>query len=145
MIKFSLRGVDVFKNRIDKANLQLESILFNTLENEANYVENMSKLNAPYKSGALRGSQYRKLDRGKNMRSHKIGFTKLHSVYQEFGTGDKFRLNSEYQEFSSFAGQFKVGKPRLAVRPNRYFIHYFIISRKRLSRETSKIFKRLLR
>ena len=145
MIKFSFNGINILKNRIDKANTQLESILFNVLENEASYIETMSNLNVPYKTGALRGSQYRKLEKSRNMRAHKIGFYKTYGVYQEFGTGKKFKLNSEYQEFGGFASQFKVGTPKVPVRPNRYFLHYFVVSRKRLSRETSKIFKRLLR
>ena len=130
MIKFSFKGINILKNRIDKANTQLESILFNVLENEASYIETMSKLNVPYKTGALRGSQYRKLEKARNMRAHKIGFYKTYGVYQEFG---------------GFASQFKVGTPKVPVRPNRYFLHYFVLSRKRLSRDTSKIFKRLLR
>ena len=145
MINFSFKGINVLQNRIEKANSSLESILYNVLENEANYIETMSKLNAPHKTGALRGSQYKKLERGSNWRSHKIGFYKNYGAYQEFGTGKLFRLNSEYQEFGGFASQFKKGTPRLPVRANRYFLHYFVVSRKRLSRETSKIFKRLLR
>jgi hypothetical protein len=145
VIKLSFKGIGVLKNRIDKANTQLESILYNVLENEANYIEIMSKLNAPHKTGALRGSQYKTPERSKNKRAYKIGFRKLYGVYQEFGTGNKFKLNSEYQEFGGYASQFKIGTPRLPVRANRYFLHYFVVSRKRLSRETNKIFKRLLR
>ena len=145
MINFSFKGIGVLQNRIDKANNQLESILFNILENESKYIETMSKLNAPHKTGALRASQYRTIESGKNKRIHKIGFRKLYGVYQEFGTGNKFKLNSEYQEFDGYASQFKIGTPRLPVRANRYFLHYFVLSRKRMSRETSKIFKRLLR
>ena len=145
MINFSFKGINVLQNRIDKANISLESILYNVLDNEANYIETMSKLNAPHKTGALRNSQYKKTEKGFNSRSHKIGFRKLYGVYQEFGTGKLFKLNSEYQEFGGFASQFKKGTPRLPVRANRYFLHYFIVSRKRLSRESSKIFKKLLR
>lgn len=148
MIKFSFTGSKILQNRIDKANAQLESIILGAVEHEANYIETMSKLNAPYEFGKLTNSQYKKPEIGKNKRAYKIGFGAKYAPFQEFGTLKRFKLNAEYQEFSDFASKFKVYGPtinRKGVKPQRYFIHYFIISRKRLSRETSKIFKRLLR
>lgn len=146
MIKLTFKGLKVLQNKIERSKIRLESVLYNSVENEANYIQLMSSLNAPYKTGELRGSQYKRLeDRANNKRVYKIGFKKTYAVYQEFGTGKKFRLNKEYSEFADLALPFKRGTPIISVSPQRYFLHYYVLSRRRLNREASKNVKRLFK
>jgi hypothetical protein len=146
VIKLTFKGLKVLQNKIERSKIRLESVLYNTVENEANYIQLMSSLNAPYRSGELRRSQYKNLEeRNNNKRVYKIGFKKTYAVYQEFGTGKKFRLNKEYSEFADLALPFKKGTPIISVSPQRYFLHYFVLSRRRLNRETSKNIKRIFK
>jgi hypothetical protein len=146
VLKLNFAGLKVLQNKIERSKIRLESILYNTVENEADYIELMSALNAPYKTGDLRGSQYKNLvERTNNKRVYKIGFKKTYAVYQEFGTGKRFRLNKEYSEFSDLAIKFKKGTPIISVSPQRYFLHYYVLSRRRLNRETSKHIKRIFK
>lgn len=145
MIKITFDSLKVLQNKINRAKNKIDSKVYSDLQQEADYIEAMSKSNAPYDTGELSRSQFRE-ERLKNGKSIiKIGFTAEYAPFQEFGTGKKFRLNAEYSEFLDFALKFKRGTPILSVKPRRYFLHYYIISRRKLNRKTSTMMKNIFK
>lgn len=145
MIKITFAGLKVLQNKIDRAKSRLENQVNENVLKEADFIEMRSRSSAPVDTGELKGSQYRNNLGSKRSPNIKIGFSAGHSPYQEFGTGNKFRLNAEYSEFSDFALKFKRGNPRMPVKPRRYFLHYYIIARRSLNRRTSTLMKNLLK
>lgn len=150
MIKITFAGLKVLQNKIDRAKSRLENQVNENVLKEADFIEMRSRSSAPVDTGELKGSQYRNNLGSKRSPNIKIGFRAGHSPYQEFGTGapnqgGHFRLNAEYTEFADLALLFKRGKPRMPVRPRRYFLHYYIIARRSLNRRTSTLMKNLLK
>lgn len=146
MIKLTFAGLKVLQNKIERAKGRLDSQLQENVLKEADYIEMRSRSSAPIDTGELKQSQYRYNEGSNKNPKIKIGFRAGHSPFQEFGTGKRFRLNAEYTEFGNFAFQFKrSGIARPSVRPRRYFLHYYIIARRSLSRKTSTMMKNLLK
>jgi hypothetical protein len=145
VIKLTFKGLKVLQNKIERAKSRLEIQVSENLQKEADYIEIRSRSNAPLDTGYLKSSQYRNNEGSRLNKKIKIGFRAGYSPYQEFGTGSRFRLNAEYSEFSDFALQFKRGKPRISVRPRRYFLHHYIVARRSLNRKTSTLMKNLLK
>lgn len=146
MIKLTFAGLKVFQNKLNRAQERIDKKIYENVQKEADYIENKSRSNAPVDTGELRRSQYRE-ERLKNKNLIiKIGFRAHYAPFQEFGTGKKFRLNAEYSEFANLALKFKRdGVARPPVRPRRYFLHHYIVSRRKLNRTTSTLMKNILK
>jgi HK97 gp10 family phage protein len=145
VIKLTFVGLKVLQNKINRAQTKIDSKIYDNVQKEADYIEMRSRSSAPVDTGELRRSQYRE-ERLKNRHLIvKIGFKAEYAPFQEFGTGKQFRLNAEYGEFSDLALKFKRGTPRLSVRPRRYFLHHYIVARRKLNRTTSTLMKNLLK
>lgn len=139
-------GLKVLQNKVERAKGRLGKDIIGYLDQEATYIQSRSVSNAPVDTGYLKSSQYKIVSVTRSNKVYKIGFGAKYSPYQEFGTGNKYTKNAEYREFDSFASQFKTGKnPNRAVRPRRYFLHYYIISRRSLSRKISTLIKNLFK
>lgn len=146
MLKLKVTGLKVLQNKVDRAIDRVTNQIAQDVVKQADYIEMRSRSSAPVATGVLKGSQFRKTESDKPKITIKIGFRAKYAPYQEFGTGDKFRLNGEYSEFADLASKFKTGrKPRLAVRPRRYFLHHYVVSRRALSRSTSTLMKNLFK
>lgn len=146
MLKLKVTGLKVLQNKVDRAIDRITNQIAEDVVKQADYIEMRSKSSAPVATGVLKSSQFRKTESNKPKITIKIGFRAKYAPYQEFGTGDKFRLNGEYSEFADLASKFKTGrKPRLAVKPRRYFLHHYVISRRALSRSTSTLMKNLFK
>ena len=146
MLKLKVTGLKVLQNKVDRAIDRVTNQIAQDVVKQADYIEMRSKSSAPIATGVLKSSQFRKTESDKPKITIKIGFRAKYAPYQEFGTGDKFRLNGEYSEFADLASKFKTGrKPRLAVKPRRYFLHHYVISRRALSRSTSTLMKNLFK
>lgn len=146
MLKLQITGLKVLQNKVDRAIDRVSNEIADNVVKQADYIEMRSRSSVPVATGVLKGTQYRKTESNKPKITIKIGFRAKYAPYQEFGTGDKFRLNAEYSEFADLASKFKTGrKPRLAVKPRRYFLHHYIVSRRALSRSTSTLMKNLFR
>lgn len=146
MLKLKVTGLKVLQNKVDRAIDRITNQIAEDVVKQADYIEMRSKSSAPVATGVLKSSQFRKTEFNKPKITIKIGFRAKYAPYQEFGTGDKFRLNGEYSEFADLASKFKTGrKPRLAVKPRRYFLHHYVISRRALSRSTSTLMKNLFK
>lgn len=146
MLKLQITGLKVLQNKVDRAIDRVSNEIANNVVKQADYIEMRSRSSAPVATGILKGTQFRKTESDKPKITIKIGFRAKYAPYQEFGTGSRFSLNSEYSEFSDLAAKFKTGrKPRLAVRPRRYFLHHYIVSRRALSRSTTTLMKNLFR
>lgn len=146
MLKLQITGLKVLQNKVDRAIDRVSNEIADNVVKQADYIEMRSRSSVPVATGVLKGTQYRKTESNKPKITIKIGFRAKYAPYQEFGTGTKFRLNAEYSEFAELAAKFKTGrKPRLEVRPRRYFLHHYIVSRRALSRSTSTLMKNLFR
>lgn len=148
MIKFRFPKLKVLQNKIRRAEDRLDNDVYSNVRKEADYIETNSKIKAPYDTGELSNSQYRKESLTKKDIKIKIGFGAEHAPFQEFGTLKRFSLNTEYSEFSEFAMNFKVYGPtmnRKGNRPRRYFLHYYVIARRNLSRKTKTFIKNILK
>jgi len=146
VLKLKVTGLKVLQNKVDRAIDRITNQIAEDVVKQADYIEMRSKSSAPVATGVLKSSQFRKTESNKPKITIKIGFRAKYAPYQEFGTGDKFRLNGEYSEFADLASKFKTGrKPRLAVKPRRYFLHHYVISRRALSRSTSTLMKNLFK
>ena len=145
VIKLTFAGLKVLQNKIERAKDRLGNQINENVLKEADYIEMRSRSSAPVDTGELKNSQYRNNLGTKRSPNIKIGFSAGHSPFQEFGTGKKFRLTAEYNEFADLALGFKRGNPRMAVRPRRYFLHHYIIARRSLNRKTSTLMKNLLK
>lgn len=151
MLKLKVSGLKVLQNKVNRAIDRVSNDISANVVKQADYIEMRSRSSAPVATGVLKGSQFRKTESSKPKITIKIGFRAKYAPYQEFGTGKPnegghFRLNSEYIEFAPLASLFKTGrKPRLAVRPRRYFLHHYVVSRRALSRSTSTLMKNLFR
>lgn len=145
VIKLTFEGLKVLQNKLNRAQERIDKKIYENVQKEADYIEMRSRSSAPVATGELRRSQYRE-ERLKNRNLIvKIGFKAEYAPFQEFGTGKQFRLNAEYGEFSDLALKFKRGTPRLAVRPRRYFLHHYIVARRKLNRTTSTLMKNILK
>jgi len=145
VLKLTFAGLKVLQNKVERAKNRLDKQIGENVLKEADYIEMRSRSSAPVDTGELKNSQYRSNLGSKRSPNIKIGFGAGHSPYQEFGTGNQFRLNAEYSEFSDFALKFRRGNPRMSVRPRRYFLHHYIIARRSLNRKTSTLMKNLLK
>lgn len=151
MLNIKVTGLKVIQNRIDRASEKIRNDINDNVVEAANFIEMRSRSGAPVDTGALKASQYRDTIQTKPNTKIKIGFRAFYAPYQEFGTGKPnegghFRLNAEYIEFADLAEKFNTRrKPRLAVKPRRYFLHHYIIARRTLNRKTSTIIKNLFK
>ncbi len=146
MLKLKVTGLKVLQNKVDRAIDRVTNQIAQDVVKQADYIEMRSRSSAPLATGVLKSSQFRKTESDKPKITIKIGFRAKYAPYQEFGTGNRFRLNGEYSEFADLASKFKTGrKPRLAVKPRRYFLHHYVISRRALSRSTSTLMKNLFK
>lgn len=146
MLKLKATGLKVLQNKVDRAIDRVTNQIAQDVVKQADYIEMRSRSSAPLATGVLKSSQFRKTESDKPKITIKIGFRAKYAPYQEFGTGNRFRLNGEYSEFADLASKFKTGrKPRLAVKPRRYFLHHYVISRRALSRSTSTLMKNLFK
>ena len=151
MIKLTFKGLKVFQNKLNRAQERIDKKIYENVQKEADYIENKSRSNAPVDTGELRRSQYREERLKDRKLIIKIGFKAYYAPFHEFGTGNPkdgghFRLNAEYSEFAKFAFKFKGnGKPKPPVRPRRYFLHHYIVSRRKLNRTTSTLMKNILK
>lgn len=146
MIKFEFTGLNVMVNRINRSMNKLQNELESNIIKEADFIEQTSHRDAPIDTRWLVGSQYRKQQTFTNFYSEQIGFTAKYAPYQEFGTGNKVNLNGEYSEFQDFAYKFKThGLKKGGNRPKKYFLHNYIIARKRLARKTSTMLKNIMK
>jgi len=149
VLNFKITGLKVIQNRVDRASKKIQDNINDNVVEAANYIEMRSRSSAPVATGMLKASQYRNLIQSKPNTRIKIGFRAFYAPFQEFGTGKPpeghFRLTAEYGEFAPLAKLFERGKPRLAVRPRRYFLHHYIVARRALSRKTSTLMKNLFK
>jgi hypothetical protein len=146
VLKLKVSGLKVLQNKVNRAIDRVSNDISANVVKQADYIEMRSRSSAPLATGFLKSSQFRKTESNKPKITIKIGFRAKYAPYQEFGTGDKFKLNGEYSEFANLASKFKTGrKPRLAVKPRRYFLHHYVISRRALSRSTITLMKNLFR
>jgi len=151
VLNIKVTGLKVIQNRVDRASKKIQDDINDNVIEAANYIEMRSRSNAPVDTSRLKNSQYRNIITRKPNLRIQVGFSAKYAPYQEFGTGKPnegghFRLNSEYMEFAPLASLFKTGrKPRLAVRPRRYFLHHYVVSRRALSRSTSTLMKNLFK
>ena len=146
MLKLKVSGLKVLQNKVNRAIDRVTNQIAEDVVKQADYIEMRSRSSAPVATGVLKGSQFRKTESNKPKITIKIGFRAKYAPYQEFGTGSRFILNSEYSEFADLASKFKTGrKPRLAVKPRRYFLHHYVVSRRALSRSTSTLMKNLFK
>jgi HK97 gp10 family phage protein len=149
VIKLTFEGLKVLQNKLNRAQERIDKKIYENVQKEADYIEMRSRSSAPVATGELRRSQYRE-ERLKNRNLIvKIGFKAEYAPFQEFGTGvppkGHFRLNAEYTEFADLALLFKRGNPRMPVRPRRYFLHHYIVARRKLNRTTSTLMKNILK
>lgn len=146
MIKIKFAGLNVMINRLDRSMNRLQNDLQNNIIKEADFIEQTSHRDAPKDTRWLVSSQYRRQETATNFYSEQIGFTAKYAPYQEFGTGNKVNLNGEYSEFQDFAYKFKTNSTRKGGnRPKKYFLHNYIIARKRLARKTSTMLKNIMK
>lgn len=148
MIKLTFKGLKVLQNKLNRAQRKIDKKIYDNVQKEADYIENKSLSKSPVDTGELRRSQFREERLKDRNLIIKIGFRAHYAPFQEFGTLKKFRLNAEYKEFSDFALKFKVYGPtrnHRGVRPRRYFLHYYIISRRKLNRTTGTLMKNILK
>lgn len=149
MLNIKITGLKVIQNRIDRASKKIQDDINDNVVEAANYIEMRSRSSAPVgDTGILKGSQYRDILSRKPNLKIKIGFNAKYAPYQEFGTLRRFSLNAEYSEFAEFAMKFKVYGPtmnRRGVKPQRYFLHHYIVARRALNRKTGTIIKNLFR
>ena len=148
MIKFSFQGLDSLKAKIDNAITQTENTMDNLVTKEANFIRTNSYLEAPRKSGNLRNSQTFSAPKrsGKGNLSYEIGFTAKYAPYWDFGTRPNVDLTGDYSEFSSFANKYGPGaKPPRSPVHKRFFLKYFVLSKRELSRQTSSFFKNIFK
>ena len=150
MLNIKVKGLKVIQNRVDRASKKIQDNINDNVVEAANYIEMRSRSSAPVDTGVLKASQYRDTIQTKPNTKIKIGFRAFYAPYQEFGTGNppqgKFRLNAEYLEFADLAEKFNTRrKPRLAVKPRRYFLHHYIVARRALNRKTGTIIKNLFK
>jgi hypothetical protein len=146
VLKLKVSGLKVLQNKVNRAIDRVTNQIAEDVVKQADYIEMRSRSSAPVATGVLKGSQFRKTESNKPKITIKIGFRAKYAPYQEFGTGSRFILNSEYSEFADLASKFKTGrKPRLAVKPRRYFLHHYVVSRRALSRSTSTLMKNLFK
>jgi HK97 gp10 family phage protein len=147
MIKFSFQGLDSLKAKIDNAITQTENTMDNLVTKEANFIKTNSYSEAPRRTGALKNSQTfvpKKTSKG-NL-SYEIGFTAKYAPYWDFGTRPNVDLTGDYSEFTKFASNYgpKAKPPRSPVH-KRFFLKYFVLSKRELSRQTSSFFKNLFK
>lgn len=147
MIKFSFQGLDSLKAKIDNAITQTENTMDNLVTKEANFIKTNSYSEAPRRTGALKNSQTfvpKKTNKG-NL-SYEIGFTAKYAPYWDFGTRPNVDLTGDYSEFTKFASNYgpKAKPPRSPVH-KRFFLKYFVLSKRELSRQTSSFFKNLFK
>jgi HK97 gp10 family phage protein len=147
VIKFSFQGLDSLKVKIDNAITQTENTMDNLVTKEANFIKNNSYAEAPRRTGALKNSQTfvpKKISKG-NL-SFEIGFTAKYAPYWDFGTRPNVDLTGDYSEFSKFANNYgpKAKPPRSPVH-KRFFLKYFVLSKRELSRQTSSFVKNIFK
>ena len=147
MIKFSFQGLDSLKAKIDNAIIQTENTMDNLVTKEASFIKTNSYSEAPRRTGALKNSQTfvpKKTSKG-NL-SYEIGFTAKYAPYWDFGTRPNVDLTGDYSEFTKFASNYgpKAKPPRSPVH-KRFFLKYFVLSKRELSRQTSSFFKNLFK
>lgn len=158
MLKLQITGLKVLQNKVDRASANISTKLNDEVYEQANLIQMRSLSSAPINQGIIkswskendfvkiRNSQYKKIITPAPNLNIEIGFRAKHAPFQEFGTGTKFSLNSEYSEFVQFADKFWTKrKPALPVAPRRYFLHHYIIARRKLSRSTSTLMKNLFK
>lgn len=147
MIKFSFQGLDSLKAKIDNAINQTENTMENLVTKEANFIKTNSYSEAPRRTGALKNSQTfvpKRISKG-NL-SYEIGFTAKYAPYWDFGTRPNVDLTGDYSEFTKFASNYgpKSKPPRSPVH-KRFFLKYFVLSKRELSRQTSSFFKNIFK
>lgn len=146
MLNFKITGLKVIQNRVNRASQKIQNDINDNVIQAANYIEINSYAKAPEDTGYLKSKQYRHIITKKPNLRIQIGFSPKYAVYQEFGTGTKFRLTAEYSEFKSFAEIWATyRKPTRMVKPKRYFLHYYIVARRKLNRQTGTIIKNLFK
>lgn len=146
MLNIKITGLKVIQNRIDRASKKIQDDISDNVIEAANYIEIRSRSSAPVDTGYLKSTQYRHtITRKPNLRIQ-IGFSAKYAPYQEFGTKRPFRLTAEYSEFAKFADNFTTGRePTLQVKARRYFLHHYIVARRKLTRQTGTIIKNLFK
>jgi HK97 gp10 family phage protein len=147
VIKFSFQGLDSLKAKIDNAINQTENTMDNLVTKEANFIKTNSYAEAPKRSGELRNSQTfvpKRISRG-NL-SFEIGFKAKYAPYWDFGTRPHVDLTGDYSEFANFASNYgpKSKPPRSPVH-KRFFLKYFVLSKRELSRQTSSFVKNMFK
>lgn len=147
MIKFSFQGLDSLKAKIDNAINQTENTMDNLVTKEANFIKVNSYSEAPRRTGALKNSQTfvpKRISKG-NL-SYEIGFTAKYAPYWDFGTRPNVDLTGDYSEFTKFASKYgpKSKPPRSPVH-KRFFLKYFVLSKRELSRQTSSFIKNIFK
>lgn len=147
MIKFSFQGLDSLKAKIDNAINQTENTMDNLVTKEANFIKVNSYSEAPRRTGALKNSQTfvpKRISKG-NL-SYEIGFTAKYAPYWDFGTRPNVNLTGDYSEFTKFASKYgpKSKPPRSPVH-KRFFLKYFVLSKRELSRQTSSFIKNIFK
>lgn len=149
MLNIKITGLKVIQNRIDRASKKIQDDISDNVIEAANFIEMRSRSSAPvakFKGGRLKASQYRNIITRKPNLRIQVGFSAKYAPYQEFGTGTKFVLTSEYSEFKSFAEIWATGRePIIEVEPRRYFLHHYIVARRKLTRKTGTIIKNLFK
>lgn len=146
MLNIKVTGLKVIQNRVNRASKKIQDDINDNVVEAANYIEMRSRSSAPVDTSFLKNSQYRNtITRKPNLRIQ-VGFSAKYAPYQEFGTGTKFVLNSEYLEFATFADNWNTHRiPAIEVSPRRFFLHHYIVARRALTRKTSTIIKNLFK
>ncbi len=148
MIKFSFQGLDSLKAKIDNAINQTENTMDNLVTKEAYFIKNNSYAEAPKKTGNLRNSQTFPPPKRKSKGSltYEIGFKAKYAPYWDFGTRPHVDLTGDYSEFANFASNYgpKSKPPRSPVH-KRFFLKYFVLSKRELSRQTSSFVKNMFK
>jgi HK97 gp10 family phage protein len=147
VIKFSFQGLDSLKAKIDNAITQTENTMDNLVTKEANFIKTNSYSEAPRRTGALKNSQTfvpKKISKG-NL-SYEIGFTAKYAPYWDFGTRPNVDLTGDYSEFTKFASNYGPrSKPPRSPVHKRFFLKYFVLSKRELSRQTSSFIKNIFK
>lgn len=141
MIKITpFKGLKPLINRLENANKDLTSVE-SLIAKEAEVMKRNSSVLAPYKNGRLSKSiSTINVNRGEN-KGYRV-YTKVnYASFQDFGTGSKFSQRpANYHEFDDYATNFRgLHKADPEVRPRAYFMSQFILSRRNLNREYTKL------
>lgn len=138
-------GLQVLENRLNRAIQRANEIPIMVLQ-EAEAVSSNAKSLAPVKTGKLSASHYFKKEVTNKELKATIGFRAKYAPYQDFGTGEKFKLTNVLSPYANYISGFKgANQNHKGIRARKFLFHHYVIATRRIARKTGTKVKNLMK